>query len=179
MTVADSPMDMTPHPPGSEEIVLVAMVSANRVIGDGHDQPWHLREDQQRFRRMTMGHPLLMGRRTWEAIGRPLPGRPAVVLTRDTGWSAEGVTVAHDPVAGLNAARALPGADRIMVIGGGQVYEALLPFATHAEITEVDAESPGETLFPELTGPDWVETGRDDRFAFAFVTYQHTARTRR
>ncbi|WP_116113701.1 dihydrofolate reductase [Austwickia chelonae] len=166
----------TPQALDGEQIVLVAMIAANRVIGDGQDQPWHLREDQQRFRRLTMGHPLIMGRRTWAAIGRPLPGRPAVVLSRDTEWSAEGATVAHDPVAALEAARALPGSDHIMVIGGGEIYEAFLPLATHAEVTEVDAEASGEIHFPVLEPSQWAETDRDDRFAFAFVTYQRIAR---
>lgn len=158
-------------PPGSE-VVLIAMVAANGVIGDGADQPWHLREDQRRFARLTRGHPVILGRRTWEAIGAPLPGRPAVVLTRDPSRAAAGATVARDPQQALEKAAGLPGGDQIWVLGGGQVYAALLPAATRVELTEVDADASGATTFPILAPQDWAQVGRDDRLAFAFVTYR-------
>lgn len=165
-------------PPGSD-VILIAMVAANGVIGDGADQPWHLREDQRRFMRLTKGHPVVLGRRTWESIGGPLPGRPTVVLTRDPGWSADGATVAHDPQAALDLAAGLPGADQIWVLGGGEVYAALLGAATHAEITEVDAVAQGRTRFPELPEHEWRQTARDDRWGFAFVSYARRKDARR
>lgn len=164
-------MSAAPHAPAGSDVVLVAMVAANRVIGDGADQPWHLREDQRRFRSMTMGHPLVMGRATWEAFGRPLPGRPSVVLTRDRERSIEGALVAHDLQEALDLAAGLPGGEQIMVIGGGEVYEAMLPAASRLELTEVDAETVGTTLFPRLDPTLWREQARDDRLAFAYVTY--------
>ena len=161
-------------PPGSD-VILIAMVAANGVIGDGADQPWHLREDQRRFMRLTKGHPVVLGRRTWESIGGPLPGRPTVVLTRDPGWSVDGAAVAHHPQDALDLAAGLPGSEQIWVLGGGEVYAALLGAATHAEITEVDAVAQGQTRFPALSTREWRETARDDRWAFAFVSYARRA----
>lgn len=158
-------------PPDGAEVVLIAIVAANRVVGDGADQPWHLREDQRRFLRLTKGHPVVMGRRTWDSIGAPLPGRSNVVLTRDHSWAADGATVAHDPQEALDAARALPGGEQTWIIGGGEVYAAFLPSATSVELTEVDADATGTARFPELPEHEWVEMCRDDRLAFAFVTY--------
>lgn len=162
---------MTP-PSSPAEVVLVAMVAANGVIGDGQDQPWHLREDQRRFRALTMGHPLVMGRRTWDAIGRPLSGRSTVVLTRDAAWSAPGVAVAHSMTDALRVAGGLPGGDQVMVIGGGTIYASALQYATRVELTEVDADASGSVVFPTLDEDTWLESTREDRLAFAFVTYE-------
>ena len=154
------------------EVVLVAMVAANGVIGDGTDQPWHLREDLRRFKRLTTGHPLVMGRATYDAIGRLLPGRETVVLTRDREWSTEGAHVAHDVEEALRVAAGLPGGESVMVLGGGQIYAAVMPRATRLELTEVDAPAEGEVRFPEVDPSTWTEVSRDDRAAFAFVTYR-------
>ncbi|MBW3086490.1 Dihydrofolate reductase type 3 [Austwickia sp. TVS 96-490-7B] len=156
----------------SSEVVMVAIVAANGVIGDGTDQPWHLREDHRHFRALTMGRPVVMGRRTWESIGGPLVGRASVVLTRDRRWSAQEAHVAHDIDEAISIAAALPGGDQVMIIGGGQVYTEALPHADRVELTEVDAEAEGETHFPRLEPSQWVQTHRDDRFAMAFVTYR-------
>ncbi|WP_052466869.1 dihydrofolate reductase [Mobilicoccus massiliensis] len=167
-------MSTHPRTARDSEIVLVALVAANGVIGDGTDQPWHFREDFRRFKSLTMGHPLVMGRRTHEAIGRALPGRETVVLTRDPSWSSEGVRVAHDLEEALDLAAELPGGEHIMVLGGGQIYEAVLPRADRLELTEVDADAEGDTRFPRLDPDSWTEVARDDRLAFAFVTYRRT-----
>lgn len=151
--------------------MLVALVGANGVIGDGVDQPWHLREDFRRFKELTMGHPLVMGRATFAAIGRALPGRQTVVLTRNRSWSAEGVHVAHDVDAAVALASSLPGGERLMILGGGQVYREFLPRATHLELTEVDADAVGDVTFPDVDPARWRQIARDDRLAFAFVTY--------
>lgn len=158
----------TPTP----QIVLVALVAANGVIGDGQSQPWHFREDLRRFKAMTLGHPLVMGRATFEAIGRLLPDRETVVLTRSTSWSSPGARVAHDLDEALEVAGGLPGGEEIMVLGGGQVYEAVLPRATRLELTEVDAPAIGDVVFPAIDPAQWNEVARDDRLAFAFVTYE-------
>ncbi len=176
-TVSSSSATATPDAPSVRpRVVLIAMAGANRVIGDGTDQPWHLREDQRRFAQLTRGHPMVMGRATFDTFTKPLPGRPHVVVTRDRGWSAPGrpdVHVAHDPHEALQLAATLPGgAERIAVIGGGQIYAALLDAADAVELTEVDAEAPGDVLFPELPESEWRQAGRDDRCAFAYVTYE-------
>lgn len=165
----------TPDAAPGPEVVFVALMAANRVIGDGSDQPWHLREDLAHFKALTLGHPLVMGRATHDAIGRLLPGRDTVVLTRDPTWARAGAHVAHDPRGALDVAAALPGGESVMVIGGGQVYEALLPHATRLELTEVDAPAAGDVLFPDIDPTVWQETARDDRAAFAFVTYERSS----
>ncbi len=117
-----------------------------------------------------MGHVLVMGRRTYDSIGRPLPGRTTVVVTRDPAWRAEGVTVVTDLDAAFDRAFALrPG--KVFVAGGGQVYAAAWDRLDTLEITEVDAEPDGDVRFPEI-GPDWTETAREDRPGFAFVTFR-------
>ena len=153
-------------------LVLVAVVAANGVIGDGEDQPFRLKEDFARFKALTSGHPLLMGRRTHEAIGRALPGRRTVVLTRDRTWSGEGVDVAHDLDEAIALAASLPGGEEVMVLGGGEIYRAVLDRATRLELTEVDADAEGEVTFPTIDPAQWQEVARDDRLAFAFVTYE-------
>lgn len=160
--------------PGVSEpgIVFVALVASNRVIGDGRTQPWHFREDLRRFKALTTGHPLLMGRATFDAIGRLLPGRETIVLTRSSSWSAPGVHVAHSVDESLRLAAAMPGGHDIMVIGGGQIYEALLDRATRLELTEVDAPAQGTVLFPAIDPRQWTQVSRDDRLAYAFVTYE-------
>ncbi|WP_168581759.1 dihydrofolate reductase [Gephyromycinifex aptenodytis] len=165
-------MNAHPQRAPQPELVFVALVAANRVIGDGQSQPWHFREDLQRFKALTSGHPLLMGRATFEAIGRLLPGRESVVLTRSPSWSAPGAHLAHDIDEAVTLAAGLPGGEQIMVVGGGQIYQALLPRATRLELTECDAPAQGEVLFPEVDPAQWVEIARDDRCAFAFVTYR-------
>lgn len=156
----------------SGDVIVVAMVAANGVIGDGEDQPWHIREDLRRFKSLTMGHPLVMGRATYDAIGRLLPGRETVVLTRDRGWTTPGAHVVHDVDEALQVASGLPGGEAVMVLGGGQVYAAMLPVATRLELTEVDAPASGDVVFPEIDPARWEEVRRDDRAALAFVTYE-------
>ena len=141
-----------------QRVVLVVAHARNRVIGAGPDIPWRIPGEQQQFKELTWGHVLLMGRTTFESIGRPLPGRTTIVLTRDPAWSHEGVLVAHSVEGALAQASELPG--DVMVAGGGEVYAALLPRATHAVVTEVDLEPAGDAFFPEL-GPGWTETERE------------------
>lgn len=174
------PAALAPSADGAApELVLVAILASNGVIGDGEDQPFRLREDFRRFKALTMGHPLLMGRRTYEAIGRALPGRHTVVLTRDRDWSPaevtggdiENVTAAHDLDEAIARAAALPGGEEVMVLGGGEIYRLVMDRADRLELTEVDAPAQGDVRFPTIDPTQWEEVGRDDRFAFAFVTY--------
>ena len=142
------------------EIVLVAIIGRNGVIGADGDQPWHFRCDLQRFKAITRGHPVIMGRRTFHAIGRPLPQRTNIVLTRDPNFRADGVLRAAEPERALEAAAEAPGGHRVMILGGGEVYRLFLPRAHRLELTEVDDAPRGDTTFPAI-GPEWQETARE------------------
>ncbi len=139
-------------------IVLVAAVARNGVIGAGGDIPWRLPEDFAHFKRVTAGHSLVMGRATYDSIGRPLPGRPNIVITRDPAWRAEGVEVAHSLAEAL-ALAAAHGPD-VAVIGGASVYAEALPLATHQILSEVHREPEGDTFYPEFSREEWRETER-------------------
>ncbi|MDX1481992.1 MAG: type 3 dihydrofolate reductase [Woeseiaceae bacterium] len=133
-------------------ISLVVAASANRVIGKDGKLPWHVPADLQRFRAITMGHPIVMGRRTWESIGRPLPGRRNIVLTSNARYVAEGATVVTSPASALEAAS---DAEEVMIIGGGQVYELFLPLAERVYLTRIDATVDGDAFFPVLDAAEW------------------------
>jgi len=137
---------------------LIVAMARNRVIGRDNAMPWHLPEDLKFFKSMTMGKPIVMGRKTFESIGRPLPGRLNIVITRDSAWQHEGVAVAHSLEDALALAQADPGAreaGEIMVIGGEQIYRAALKKADRLYITRVDTEVAGDAYFPEFDEGDW------------------------
>jgi len=137
-------------------ISLVVAMSRQRVIGKDGRLPWHLPRDLKRFREVTWGKPVVMGRKTHESIGRPLPGRPNLILTRQVDFTAEGCQVVHSPDEALEAASAL-GATELTVIGGRQVYEAFLPICRSIHLTLVEGTFDGDTVFPidPLASPDW------------------------
>ena len=157
-----------------KRVTLVAAVARNGVIGDGAEIPWRIPGEQRRFKELTIGHTLVMGRATYDSIGRPLPGRTTVVLTRDPRWSAEGVLVAHDLDAALAIAEDLPG--QVMVAGGAQVYAAALPHADEQVLTEVDLEPDGDVLYPAFDRAEWAEVSREpasgDGTAYDVVTWR-------
>lgn len=140
-------------------LTLIAAYARNRVIGDGPKIPWHSSEDFAHFKASTLGHTLIMGRLTYESIGRPLPGRRTIVLTRDAAWSAEGVDVAHT----LAQALELAGDADVFVAGGAQIYQLALPFATHQILTEMQIEPEGDVRYPQFSTEEWVETRRESR----------------
>ena len=142
-----------------QRVVLVAAHARNRVIGNGRDIPWRIPGEQAQFKELTWGHVLLMGRTTFESIGRPLPGRTTVVLTRDPEWTHGGVLVAHSVHDALELAGRQLG--DLMVAGGAEVYAALLPHATHQVLTEVDLEPEGDVLYPDYPSHEWVESARE------------------
>ncbi len=146
-------------------IILIAAVGANGAIGRDNDLPWRIREDLQHFKQLTLGHTLVMGRKTYDSIGRPLPGRRTVVVTRQPDWSAEGVEVVHTLEEALNQE------GELYVAGGGEIYRQALPYADRLELTEVDQSPDGDVTFPALDRTDWQETARDPHDGFAFVTY--------
>lgn len=147
--------------------------AANGVIGKDGVLPWHLPADLKRFKVLTMGKPMIMGRKTFESFPKPLPGRRHIVLTRARDWSAEGAEVAHDP----DAAVALGGTGEVAVIGGAEVFRLFLPQCVRVELTEIHADFDGDVMMPPL-GPEWREVARDEhpaddgRPAFAFVTLE-------
>ena len=145
--------------PGGKRVVLVAAVAENGVIGNGPDIPWRIPGEQAEFKRLTLGHTLLMGRTTYESIGRPLPGRTTIVLTRDASWHADGVLVAHDLDEAQRLAADLPG--DVMVAGGAQVYATLLPYADEQVLTEVHLDPEGDVLYPAFETAEWTEVARE------------------
>lgn len=144
-------------------LTLVAAHARNRVIGDGPDIPWNSREDFAHFKSTTLGHTLVMGRVTHESIGRPLPGRRTIVLTRDSEWSAEGVDVAHtfDEALAMAATPSDRGDREVFVAGGAQVYAAAMPYATHQVVTEMHLEVDGDAFYPEFSAQEWLEVRRE------------------
>lgn len=155
---------------GERRLTLVAAYADNRVIGDHGRIPWHLADDFAHFKATTMGGTLVMGRATYDSIGRPLPGRTTVVVTRNPDWSAEGVLVAHS----LDEALALAAeqAGETYVVGGAEIYEQALPLATHQVLTEVPLAPEGDAYYPEFDRAEWVETRREPREAFTWVWWE-------
>lgn len=153
-------------------VTIVAAVARNGVIGVAGGLPWHLPDDLRRFKELTMGHVLVMGRRTYESIGRPLPGRTTVVVTRQPGWSAgaDDVIRARDVPGALQLASEID--DEVFVVGGGQIYEEALPLADRLELTHVDREPEGDTMFPEVNWSEWREVRREPGDRVAYITYE-------
>ncbi len=154
------------------EILIVAAVADNGVIGAGGAIPWHISEDFRRLKALTMGKPLVMGRKTFESLPGVLPGRRHIVVTRDSGWSAEGT----EPAPSLAAALKLANAPHIVVFGGAALFAEALPLTDRIELTEVHLSPPGDTHFPEFDRTAWTETFREHHSAqgrtpaFDFVT---------
>jgi dihydrofolate reductase len=151
-------------------VVLVAAVASNGVIGSGAAIPWTIKGEQAEFKARTIGHVLVMGRATYESIGRPLPGRTTIVLTRDREWTAEGVLVAHDLDEALRVAADYAG--DVMVVGGGQVYAEAMPLADAQVLSEVHAAPDGDTYYPDFDRDEWVETRREARDGYDVVWWE-------
>ena len=155
---------------GTKRVVLVAAVAENGVIGLDGDIPWSISEDLKHFRAVTRDNTVVMGRRTFESIGHPLPFRTNVVVTRDREWSYDGVFVAHDVEDAVALAQDFDG--DVMVIGGAQIYTAAMPLATHQVLTEVHLRPDGDTSYPEWDRSAWVETKREPHEGFDFVWWE-------
>ncbi|CAN7390967.1 dihydrofolate reductase [Knoellia sp. LjRoot47] len=151
------------------QVTLIAAVGRNGVIGSDNDMPWHLPEDFAFFKRTTMGHAMVMGRKTFDSIGRALPGRRTIVITRQADWQHADVETVHS----LDDALGLAGpVGEVFVAGGGEIYAQAMPFAQRLLITEVDQEPEGDVRFPEIDPATWRETSREQRDGFAWVTYE-------
>ena len=157
-------------PPHASRLSIIVAMAKNRVIGAAGRIPWHLPNELQVFKRVTMGHHIIMGRKTYESIRRLLPGRTTVIVTRQAGYSVPGAVVVHS----IEAAIAACGQDEeIFVIGGGELYREVLPRTDRIYLTTVDAEPPGDTFMPEINAADWRETSTqsfsaDDRHPHAY-----------
>ncbi len=151
-------------------VVLVAAVADNGVIGRAGDLPWRLPGDLAHFKAVTQGNTVVMGRRTYESIGRPLPRRTNIVVTRQRGWTADGVVVVHGVQEAIAQAQRFDG--DIMVIGGAQVYESTMALANVQILTEVHQQPPGDTFYPDFERADWKVTRREDHDGYAFVWYE-------
>ena len=137
-------------------ISLIVAMGANRVIGKDNQIPWHLPADMKYFRKMTMGKPIVMGRRTYDSIGRPLSGRQNIVVTRDINFKASGCAVVHSIGEALEVAKG----EEVMIIGGAQMYKQLLPRATRLYLTKIEADFSGDRCFPPISGEEWLEISR-------------------
>lgn len=163
-------------------LVLVVAVAENGVIGRDQQLPWRIPGDMKHFKAVTMGKPMVMGRKNYDSIGRPLPGRTSIVLTRNTNWRAEGVLVAHSLDEALKLANEdarKTGAKEIAVIGGTALFEETLPIAAKIELTEVHAKPEGDVYFPKYDRSAFRETRREgpmqsekDDYAFSVVTLE-------
>ncbi|OSQ36161.1 dihydrofolate reductase [Thalassospira mesophila] len=167
--------------------VAVVAVSQNRAIGSNGWMPWDIPEDLKRFKALTRGKPMVMGRVTFDAIGKPLPGRTSIVVTRDKNWSFDDarVIVCHDIESAIQTADDIArrdGVNEVIIAGGAQIYQLALPFTTRYEITEVHGEFDGDAFLPQLPASDWQEINREDHTApdtgpaYSFVTWERNTR---
>ena len=159
-------------------VSLLAAVARNGVIGAGRSLPWRISSDLKHFKALSLGKPLIMGRKTFESIGEPLPGRETIVVTRDRAWSHEGVAIAHSAEEALEIARKT-GATEIIVAGGGEIFAATIGIADLLHITEVDLAPEGDARFPAIDKARWREVSRQpglrgprDEAQFTFVEYE-------
>lgn len=155
-------------------VYLVAAVARNGIIGAKGQLPWHLPEDLTHFKKITLGHPVIMGRRTWESLGKPLPGRENIVITRQPGFEAPGASVAASPEAAIALCAGEPVA---FVIGGAEIYAAALALADGLVLTEIDADYAGDTRFPDWDRAAWRATQKKTHTSaegvrFDFVLYE-------
>lgn len=157
-------------------ISIIVAIARNGVIGAGNNLIWHISEDLRRFKAITTGHPVVMGRKTYESIGRPLPNRTNVVITRQSDFKAEGCVVVHSL---QEAIQRFAEDEEVFIIGGGQIYAEALPLAKRIYLTEVDADYEGDTYFPQWDRSSWQlidqeRFPRGEKFAqpFAFLTYE-------
>jgi dihydrofolate reductase len=154
-------------------ISLIVAMASNRVIGADNKMPWHLSADLKRFKNITMGSPILMGRKTHESIGKALPGRTNIVISRNSNYQAQGCQVYSDIPSALDS---FPECQEIFVIGGASLYETMLPEAESIYLTQIHQSFSGDTYFPEIDSSDWVEVEHeridndpDVAFSYSFI----------
>ena len=163
------------------KISIIVAQGENNVIGKDNDLPWHLPGDLRHFKKTTTGHHLIMGRKTFESLGRPLPNRVSIVLTRNKKYPVpDGHYVVHDLSAALDICRS-KGLEQVYILGGAEVFEMALPYTDELVITEVDASPEGDTFFPAIENAEWVTVSREhfpkdeeNEYGYSFVTYKRT-----
>lgn len=151
-------------------VTIIAAIAANGVIGASNGIPWYVPGDQARSKSITMGHVLVMGRKTYDSIGRPLPGRTTIVVTRNPEWSVDGVHTVPSVKEALDLANTID--DEVFIFGGGEIYAQALESTDRMEITEVHAEHEGDVRFPDVDWSQWTEVGREHQDGFDWVTYE-------
>lgn len=158
------------------EIHMLVAMAANRVIGKNNAMPWHLPADLKHFKRMTTGHTIIMGRKTFESIGKPLPKRTSVIITSQPHYSSQGCIIAHSLQEALHVAA---NEEKVFIIGGASVYLQALPYAKALHLTLIHREIEGDTHFPPIDETQWEETGREDHqpdaknpMPYSFITYR-------
>lgn len=144
------------------QLSIIVAMDRNRVIGKNDSLPWHISEDLKHFKKITMGKPIVMGRKTHESIGRPLPGRENIILTRDADYTAEGCTVLHSLEEIFEHCKDI---EEVMITGGSEIYKSTLEQVSRLYLTEVHAEVEGDTFFPEFDRSQWEEVSREDHKA--------------
>ncbi len=172
-------------PSNTPELAMIVAVARNGVIGSDGDLPWRMSSDLRHFKAMTMGKPMIMGRKTFESLGGVLPGRPHIVVTRQPDFAHDGVEVVSSLEVALEKGRALAvasGAEEVMVIGGGEIYRQALGLAKRIYLTEVHLDADGDTRFPDLERDEWAEISREELTAgendcanYAFVVFERIA----
>ena len=155
-------------------VTIIAAIAANGVIGRDNRMPWRLPEDLKHFKTLTMGHPMIMGRKTWESLPGRLPGRPHIVVTRNPSYRAEGAIVVDSLASAIEAAG---DTDEVFVIGGAELYAQAIGLADQIQLTEIAADFDGDTLFPDYDRQAWAETAREQHraeagFDYAYATYR-------
>lgn len=155
-------------------ISLIAALTTNRVIGRDNTLPWHLPKDLQHFKSLTLGKPIIMGRKTYQSIGRPLPQRQNIIITRDKDFTAAGCTITHSLDEAINSVAT---EKELFIIGGAEIYQQALPSADFLHLTLIHADIPGNIYFPLIQQDDWQEINREDfladqhnLYSFSFVT---------
>jgi dihydrofolate reductase len=158
-------------------IIIVAAHAQNRVIGRNNDLVWHLPTDFKHFKELTLHHPIIMGRKTFESLGKPLPKRTSIIITRDTHYQQEGCIVVHSLEEAIEEAKQLD--DTLCIIGGAEIYKQALPYTHKMYLTEVKASPEGDAYFPEFSKEEWQETSRHsyykdekNEYDFDFVTWE-------
>lgn len=144
------------------EIVAIVALGDGGQIGRGGELLWRIREDLQRFKRLTSGHPVVMGRKTWESLPKPLPGRTNIVVTRQEGYAAPGGVVCHSLKDAIQAAAEAEGGEKVYIIGGGEIYRQAMPYLDSLELTHVCDSPEADTWFPEISTEEWETVGKSD-----------------
>lgn len=156
-------------------ISLIVAISKNRVIGRDNKIPWHISADLKRFRALTIGHPIIMGRKTFESIGKPLPKRTNIIVTRDVDYAAEGVEVTHSIDEAIKQAQGKEGSEEVFIIGGGQIYNQSMNLADRLYLTVVDEEVEGDVFFPDYSEFKKIVSKEDNQsgdLKYSFLTLE-------